>query len=339
MIEKNIVGKHEPYSKEKRIESIQETYDNDLMSIYKYSSRSERSNKDIWIGVSKFIDVMHDAVLQAYQNEVSSNTIQKRLKLLIYSWSYAVDAFSDIHLPKNDVEISEWIPSAMDIFVAKNKNEVSETIESVSSILAVFHGSTDELLRNITKSFYRFTNPRQNYEHFIHRFPKERSSPCNTVEYWDINENSFERILGIDGYDRTGPVALRRIMNDFQKLRRKKFYTIFSFGNDQVVTADSWMFENIRKIEQLFGESFESLTNKGFQWSGPISIQDMDTSGNKFPEISSQNRVIASSLYALMLRDDFIKKFITYGMYPTVGTFRMPRNTFQNFQPTKSYKY
>lgn len=306
-----------------------DSFDPRIMSIERIFHGSKERNIETWERTVAIVSAMHVGVKEARKVHTPEKTIDTRIQVAVLSLNYAVDAFFD-EAPGCDIgEVSRWIPDQL-ISVATKKNPMAiSTTEWLSNWLLTYSGDELDIHWHLAESLREGSDAKRIYRRLVKRLPEPISPKNSTIAYWNPTNNRDEFILGIDGYSRDGVRYLRKIVSDFRALRRKKFHTPFSIGKEYIVSSDSWMFSSPEKMEMLFGETMEQLSAKGLGWTGPISINTLENADNF--AVNPIQRVIGSAVYALQLRDPFMVNFIALGQYPEIGSFRMPRTTFQNY--------
>ncbi len=306
-----------------------ESFDPRIMSIERIFPGSKERNIDAWERTVAMISVMHAGIEAARADHVAEKTIEKRLQMITLSLNYAVSAFFYDDSFVNDDAMSQRIPDQL-ISVATKKNPSAfHAAQWLSNWMLTYSGEPNSIHTNLAERIREERDAKRIYRAIVNCLPEPIPYKRSSVEYWNRNITPNENILGIDGYSRDGVTYLRKIVSDFRALRKMKFHTLGGIGKQQIVSSDSWMFSSTGKIEMLFGESMEQLRARGLQWNGSININSVEDTGNHF--VNPINRVIGSAVYALQLRDPFMVNFIALGQYPEIGSFRMPRTTFQNY--------
>lgn len=306
-----------------------DSFDPRIMSVGYIFPGSKERNIHTWERAATMVTVMHAAVQEARASNTPENTIDTRIQVVALSLNYAINAFFETDSSAPAGEVTGWIPDQL-ISTVSDKNPVASHIAQwLSDWVRNYAGDPKDIHTYLAESIRIERDAKEFYTSFVNRFPQALLPKKSAVSYWNPDDNPKEYIIGIDGYSRDGVKSLRKIVSDFQALRKKKFHTPLGIGKDHVVTSDSWMFGSQEKMELLFGESIEQLSVKGLRWSGPISINFFDNTDQRM--VYPVNRIIGSAVYALQLRDPFMRNFIARDIYPIVGSFQMPRTTFQNY--------
>lgn len=311
-----------------------ESFDPRVMSVERFFPGSHERNMETWSRVASLVSVMHSAVQDARTVGVSERTIASRIQVATLSLNYAVSAFFFDDSTDSAHLTTRKIPDQIISTAAKKNQAAAYVSQWLSDWLLNYTGESRDVHLFLAETIRIERDSREFYLSLVNRFPRPISAKTSAVSYWDRVDNPEgdpnEYIIGIEGYSRDGVKSLRKIVTDFQSFRQKNFHTPLGIGKNYFVTSGSWMYSSQNKIEFLFGESLEQLQSKGFRWSGPVNINAHGSAD--IQTVSSKGRIIATSVYALLLRDSFLHNYIYAGEYPDVGAFVMPRSTFQNME-------
>jgi hypothetical protein len=290
--------------------------------------------------VLETLALVHTAIQAARKGGVEESLIRDRVTQVFLSKEYAASAL--IKLKKTSIIADLSVSSLTQKMHGRQKTDLAAWgTRKVSDIMTGDILSNRKTSEEASVSVFNRLIIEKDARLSLHRMRELLSWPFppdkSTVGFWEESAPDGTLGIGIHGLERTGVVGLRRNIADMQVLRGQPWKS--PRGNHQkFVSSDSWMYTRPENIERMLGEPMEALEKKGLSWVGPVDIQKReDLTKEYLSGVTTLGRAVAAAVYAVPLRDVFIKEFIEYGKYPQIGSFVMPRSTFQNWQPQEAF--
>ncbi len=277
--------------------------------------------------IDKTLLEIRGSIETALSQNVPRDLVENRVAQLLLSGYYPVRAFIlKPNLPIPSQITSTWITEQLFEAHRSQYNSIHNDTFQIT-MQELFSGeSGDQMLSNILAEINTSWFPKKKRASIAKMFQFPTPSSLGTVQLWNQTISDGTEPIGIMGHDRRGVAGLRRIFMDLEKLRTN---TDKSNNKKADISGDSWMFVRPRNMELIFGKPIDELMEAGVSWVGSIDILKPETMAQeRLRMITNPHRLIASTVFALSLRDSYIHQFIEKGIYPEMGSFRMPRSVF-----------
>jgi hypothetical protein len=280
--------------------------------------------------ILRMMSQLQTGVIKAQEEGVPDARIQTRLYQVLEGGSLVRGLYRDREIKIPSPVTEEWIDQKLSL-VKKPAFSDDEAMRRVHHdlfrVLGDKNTSAKETVATFVNTVIHDENPLYYLGYFLRMVPRPVTQDEPRVLFWDETAGGALPIA-ISGREASGVSGLRPYIHEMQSLRA----AYWPSQNRQEIVCDSWMFARSENVEKMLGESMEALEAKGLSWVGDIDILNSDDlSRDHLGKTTNPQQLIASAVYALPLRESFVTNFLSKGIYPTMGAFRMPRATFQNW--------